>query len=175
MSDDRSEPAAPDAALDDEAMGDEVYQPPDYGTRDDPTDVDLDNALGQGDLDETLDEGYSPPEKPLAVNDYGTTAAEQRERETLDQRLAEEVPEVSEPAGNGIGDQPGMAGEPMAAELSGEDRAGRLVRADNETLRRTDGIAAADVGIDGGAAGAEEAAMHLAEDEQEEKAEDFGS
>ncbi|ARQ71910.1 DUF5709 domain-containing protein [Streptomyces marincola] len=173
MSDDRS--GAPDAALDDDIMGDEVYQPPDYETRDDPVDVDLDNALGQKDQDETLDEGYSPPEKPLAVNDPATTSAGQRERETLDERLSEEVPDVSAPPGNGIGDHPGMAGEPLAAELSGEDRAGRLVRDDNETLRRTDGIAASDVGIDGGAAAAEEAAMHIAEDEQEERAEDFGS
>ncbi|WP_394814046.1 DUF5709 domain-containing protein [Streptomyces litchfieldiae] len=32
-----------------------------------------------------------------------------------------------------------------------------------------------DVGIDGGAATAEEAAMHIAEDEQEERAEGFGT
>lgn len=67
--------------------------------------------------DDTLDEGYSPPEKPLGVTRYGTTAAEQHDGESLDQRLAEEVPD-------------------------------------------------ADRGIDGGAAGAEEAAMHVVDDER---------
>ncbi|MDT0347374.1 DUF5709 domain-containing protein [Streptomyces litchfieldiae] len=160
---------------DEASMGDEVYQPPEYGTRDDPADVDLDNALDQKQLDETLDEGYSPPEKPLAVNDHGTTARGKRDREPLDQRLAEEVPDVHEPEGNGIGDQPGMAGEPLADEISGEDRAGRLLRGDSGLTRHPDGIVAEDVGIDGGAATAEEAAMHIAEDEQEERAEGFGT
>ena len=159
--------------MSDESMGDEVYQPEDsdYGRGEDRTDVDLDNALGEKQTDEMLDEGYSPPEKPLAVNDHGTTASEQREGETLDERLREEVPDVgetAEPEGDGIGDSPDpdLAGEPMADELTGERRAGRIVK---DGYVWSDEASARDVGIDGGAASAEEAAVHIAqEDEQDE-------
>jgi hypothetical protein len=153
---------------DEAAMGDEVYQPAnfDYGRGDDRTDVDLDNALDEKRTDEVLDEGYSPPEKPLAVNDRGVTASGQRERETLDERLREEVPDAGEPEGDGIGDHPGMAGEPLADELSGERRAGRITKDD---YGRSDDAVARDVGIDAGAASAEEAAMHIAREGDEDE------
>ncbi|WP_049580442.1 DUF5709 domain-containing protein [Streptomyces sp. SBT349] len=157
----------------DDPMGDDVYQPPDEFAGESRYEADLDNALEEKDLDEVLDEGYSPPEKPLAVNDYGTTAAGQHERETLDGRLAEEVPDVGQPPGDGIGDSPDLAGEPREDEISGEDRSGRLVGDEGDGPRRDVDIVAEDVGIDGGAAAAEEAAMHIAEDEQEERAEGF--
>jgi hypothetical protein len=157
--------------MSDDAMGDEVYQPgnSDYGRGEDRTDVDMDNALDEKRTDEILDEGYSPPEKPLAVNDHGVTASGQREGETLDEELREEVPDVGEPEGNGIGDQPGAAGEPLADALSGRRRAGRIVKDD---YARSDDAAARDVGIDGGAASAEEAAMHLVGDEWDEEEEE---
>ncbi|MCZ9337026.1 hypothetical protein NGM37_04440, partial [Streptomyces sp. TRM76130] len=66
--------------------------------------------------DDTLDEGYSPPEKPLGVDKVGTTAAEQHDGETLDERLSQEVPDVSPPVGDGIGDDPDGAGEPVDPE-----------------------------------------------------------
>ncbi|TDC26675.1 hypothetical protein E1265_03710 [Streptomyces sp. 8K308] len=144
-------------------MGDEVYQPPraDDDQDDNPVDVDLDNALDEPQQDETLDQGYSPPERPFAASRYGTTAREQHDRESLDQRLNEELPEVAEPEGDGIGDQPGMAGEPVDDEV-GDARAGRLVKVDERyPLRGGDGPSAQDMGIDGGAASAEEAAVHV--------------
>jgi hypothetical protein len=157
--------------MSDEAMGDDVYQPEDsdYGRGEDNTDVDLDNALDEKQTDEILDEGYSPPEKPLAVNHYGTTASEQREGETLDERLREEVPDVGEaqePAGDGIGDSPDLAGEPQADELAGERRAGRIVKSGYVW---SDDASARDVGIDGGAAGPEEAAVHIAREDEEDE------
>ncbi|WP_129843852.1 DUF5709 domain-containing protein [Streptomyces sp. RFCAC02] len=147
-------------------MGDEVYQPTESVDREDVTYTgDLENALGEPDLDETLDEGYSPPEKPLAVTGHGLTAREQEEGETLDQRLSEEVPDVRPPDGDGIGDQQDAWGEPVADGEAGGDRAGRLVSADDDlTPRRPDSdVTAYEVGVDGGAAGAEEAAMHIAD------------
>ncbi|UNO43815.1 DUF5709 domain-containing protein [Streptomyces sp. MST-110588] len=154
--------------MDNEAMGDEVYQPTGSdtrGTHDNPDDIDMENALDEPDLDATLDQGYSPPEKPFVVDDrQGTTAREQREGESLDQRLAEEVPDVGVPPGDGIGDQPGANGEPVDPEAGGA-RAGRIVGTDEGTPRGNGGVVARDVGIDGGAAGAEEAAVHIVDDE----------
>lgn len=157
--------------MSDETMGDEVYQP-DETHPEDREDVDLDNALEEGRQDETLDTGYSPPEKPLAVNDYGTTAAGQHDGEPLEMRLREEVPDVGVPDGDGIGDARDLAGEPLEEDLAGERRAGRLVRGGN--------VVGEDVGIDGGAASAEEAAVHIARESELEEAgeaepgEDFG-
>lgn len=71
-----------------------------------------------------------------------------------------------QPAGDGIGDMPGGEGEPLDPE-AGADRAGRLVAPDEGT--RTDTtkeLVAEDEGIDGGAAGAEEAAMHVVPDDR---------
>lgn len=148
------------------AMGDQVYQPPLGNDDENPYDVDLDNAIDEPQLDETLDQGYSPPEKPLGATHHGITAAEQRARETLDERLREETADVRPPEGDGIGDQPGMWGEPMDDEV-GDARAGRLLRADELAPRRNgNGSSARDVGIDGGAATAEEAAVHVIPDEQ---------
>lgn len=147
-----------------EAMGDDVYQP--AGTNEEQQDaapLDLQDAIGERTYDDTLDEGWSPPEKPLGVTKYGTTAAEQQAGENLDQRLAQEVPDVSEPAGDGVGDLPGGEGEPVDAEV-GDRRAGRLVAPDEGA--HPDAVKeeiAQDVGIDGGAAGAEEAAVHIVE------------
>ncbi|KAB8160311.1 hypothetical protein FH609_027900 [Streptomyces sp. 3MP-14] len=154
---------------DDAAMGDEVYQPTESETRDDPYELDLENSLDGYDADATLDEGYSPPEKPRAVNDPGTTARGQREGASLDERLAQETPDVRPPAGDGIGDLPGEEGEPLPETVEegavGDERAGRLVRATDESTLRPDPVAAEDAGIDGGAASAEEAAVHLTEPE----------
>ncbi|MFJ8811320.1 DUF5709 domain-containing protein [Streptomyces sp. NPDC102490] len=149
-------------------MADDAYQP--TGTNEEQEDaapLDLQDAVDERTYDDTLDEGYSPPEKPLGVTKHGTTAAEQREGESLDDRLAEEVPDVSAPDGDGVGDAPDGEGEPVDPE-AGTDRAGRLVAPDEGV--RTDTTkesVAEDVGIDGGAAGAEEAAVHVVEDETE--------
>ncbi|UQI46145.1 DUF5709 domain-containing protein [Streptomyces sp. HU2014] len=150
--------------MSDDVMGDEVYQPARSDRRDHPGDLDLENAL-DGDLyDQVLDAGYSPPERPLGVGHHGTTAREQRERESLGRRLAEEVPEIAVPDGDGIGDVPNGEGEPLDEEVGGE-RAGRIVATIDAMPPRRNDVFAFDVGIDGGAASAEEAAMHIVPDE----------
>lgn len=142
-------------------MGDEVYQPQD--DEEVPADV---GPLEPGDTlvdrgAEPMEEGYSPPEKPLAVDQPGTTAAEQREGEPLDRRLAREVPEEPRPGADGIGDMAGAEGEPRDEEVGDRD-AGRLVSPDEGAHAGTDAeLLAFDVGVDGGARTAEEAAVHI--------------
>ncbi|MDX3374615.1 DUF5709 domain-containing protein [Streptomyces sp. ME02-6991-2A] len=149
--------------MSDRARGDDVYQPQADDGQDPPNDdLDLENTLGEPDLDDQMEEGYSPPERPLGVNKFGTTGEEEREGESLDQRLAQEVADVEPPDGDGIGDVAGGDGEPQE-RIDGDARAGRLAAADDATGRNTD-VFAEDVGIDGGAASAEEAAVHVADD-----------
>ncbi|MDX6760600.1 DUF5709 domain-containing protein [Streptomyces sp. F8] len=139
----------------DEAYGDDVYQPQesDESAEAQP---DLENTLDEPGLDDTLDTAYVPLDRPLAVADSGTTAAEARTGETLEQRLAREQPEVSDrdEAGDEAGD----------ALLAGPDRAGRLAAVDDSAPQRHISVLARDVGIDGGAASAEEAAVHVVEE-----------
>ncbi|KES08291.1 hypothetical protein BU52_04515 [Streptomyces toyocaensis] len=149
-----------------EPMADDAYQPTGSNEeQEDAAPLDMQDALDERTYDDTLDEGYSPPEKPLGVTKHGTTAAEQHDGETLDERLAQEVPEEPAPAGDEVGDLPGGEGEPVDPEAGGA-RAGRLVAPDEGAHADTTKESVADdVGIDGGAAGAEEAAMHVVEDE----------
>jgi hypothetical protein len=128
--------------------------------------LDLQDAVDERTYDDILDEGYSPPERPLGVSRTGTTAAEQHEGESLDERLRQEVPDVTVPPGDGVGDLPGGEGEPVDPE-AGAERAGRLVAPDEGAHPdTTKELVAEDEGIDGGAAGAEEAAVHIVPDDR---------
>ncbi|MEU2790321.1 DUF5709 domain-containing protein [Streptomyces sp. NPDC007100] len=150
--------------MSDEAMGDEVYQPSASDKQGTSDELDMEDALDEPDLDDMLDQGYSPPEKPLAVNQKGTTANEQREGESLEERLDKEVPDVQPPDGDGIGDQPDADGEPVDGQV-GDERAGRMTGTDEgDALRLRNDEIGRDVGIDGGAASAEEAAVHIVDD-----------
>ncbi|MFS8201531.1 DUF5709 domain-containing protein [Streptomyces sp. CWNU-52B] len=152
--------------MSDDSTGDEVYQPAEAGEdQADATALDLEDAVDERTYDDVLDEGYSPPEKPLGVTRTGVTAAEQHEGESLDERLLQEVPEEETPAGDGVGDLPYGEGEALDPEAGGE-RAGRLVAPDEGAHPDTTKDAvASDVGVDGGAAGAEEAAVHVVPEE----------
>ncbi|WP_405417778.1 DUF5709 domain-containing protein [Streptomyces microflavus] len=66
------------------------------------------------------------------------------------------------PPGDGIGDLAGGEGEPLEGSERAP-RAGRLREADDATGRESD-VFAEDVGIDGGAASAEEAAVHVTDE-----------
>jgi hypothetical protein len=144
---------------------------------DDVADDILERATGESE-DDVLDEGYSPPERPMGIDKFGTTLEEERRGETLDQRLAQEEPETpleaSDPGGARGIRAPGDADvlEDVEADLDedgellddqvGDARAGRIVESDEgaHTDAEKDAIAY-DVGIDGGGASAEEAAMHV--------------
>ncbi|MEV0580645.1 DUF5709 domain-containing protein [Streptomyces sp. NPDC050392] len=143
--------------------GDDVYQPQQPEASDPVEQLDTADTLDDRDLTDVLDEGYSPPERPWAVEDRGTTASEQLSGETLDGRLARELPEHAGPPGDGVGDVTDGDGEPLDGEV-GDVRAGRLTR--ELDLNEPDSMAGEDVGIDGAAASAEEAAMHVIPDAQ---------
>jgi hypothetical protein len=133
----------------------------------------LDGDIG----DDPLDRGVIPPQRWSAAIRYGTTAAEQEAGESLDQLLAEEEPdpalddadEWAEDTGGDTGEDEDEGDEDIDGLLldDGPDpRAGRLV-AEDEGAHRDDeaDLVARDVGIDGGAATAEEAAMHVVDDD----------
>lgn len=116
-----------------------------------------------GELDsDPLDAGYVPPDRPYPAAE---TVREQLEGASLDERLREEEPE---PAAFDDTDRP--VPRPSGVD---PDRAGRLV-ADDEGVRRDDvgTLTARDAGVDGGASSAEEAAVHLADENVEVAATD---
>jgi hypothetical protein len=142
-------------------FGDSVYE----GGIEDAEDLDpAENLTGDGTL-ESLDEPeetrYDPPDHEPKNTRYGTTLTEQREGESLDQRLAQEEPDVS---------------EADSVELG---RAGRLVEPDEGAHTDTEAApVATDVGPAGYASSAEEAAVHIVDvdelNEQDTNEDDTG-
>ena len=104
--------------------------------------------------------------RPLLVPCTRTTAAspperwqEPREHESLDERLADEQPDPA------LGDADAVPDEQFGDDEVGARRSGRLVAPDagfGEDVESE--LLGSDVGIDGGAASAEEAAIHVIED-----------
>ncbi|MET7447769.1 DUF5709 domain-containing protein [Streptomyces sp. NPDC005508] len=148
----------------DSDRGDDVYQPQEPEASDPDDLLDLEDTLDTSAIDDVLDEGYSPPDRPWAVDDKGTTASEQHTGESLDSRLHREIPEETDTAPDGPGDLADGDGELYDDEV-GTDRAGRLTQQGDGHVPST--LTAQDVGIDGAAASAEEAAMHLIPEEQD--------
>jgi hypothetical protein len=104
------------------------------------------------DPDATLDSGYSPPEAYRGEG-FGTTADEQLQGESLDERLRQEEPEA---------DPYADPTEDLDDGEVGDERAGRLVDPDSGIGEDTEkDLVGDDVGIDGAAASAEEAAVHV--------------
>ncbi|MDP3894156.1 DUF5709 domain-containing protein [Nocardioides sp.] len=106
-------------------------------------------------ISDPLDEGWNPPENWSAGQRYGNTPLEESVGETLDQRLEQEIPEPDpyEAARTEV--------ENVGGEVGGA-RAGRLVAPDEGAHEDVESdLIAEDVGIDGAAAGAEEAAVHV--------------
>lgn len=99
-------------------------------------------------VDDLLDEGYSPPDR----------WKEPRDNETLDELLSEEEPD---PAMQ-LDDPDEQAGD----DEVGDRRSGRLVAPDAGFGADTESdLIGREVGIDGGAASAEEAAIHVIDDD----------
>ncbi|MBY8338515.1 DUF5709 domain-containing protein [Streptomyces spinosirectus] len=144
-----------------DGWGDDVYQPDGSEIQEDSGLLDVEDTLDDDGVDDPLDRGWSPPERPWAVERDDVTAAERRHGETLEQRLAEELPELVMSDGDGIGDCDGSDGELLDDEV-GATRSGRLVAPDEGVHEDEESaLIATDVGIDGAAASAEEAAMHI--------------
>jgi hypothetical protein len=116
-------------------------------------------------VEDSLDTGWSPPERPWGVDEWGTTEREESAGEGLDGRLARELPdtdraEAGRVEGDGLGDASDTDGELLDDEV-GDRRAGRLVEDDGEWDDEEPELHAADAGIDSAAASAEEAAVHV--------------
>jgi len=120
---------------------------PELGSEGDADQLPQEDTLLDRGVDDLLDEGYTVPEQPRS-NHFGETAWEEEHGETLDQRLTEEEPEV-------------WAAEPGTTGVRDPDRAGRLIEDDDAVLAGANDQFAVDGGVDGGAASAEEAAMHI--------------
>lgn len=138
----------------------EIYG--DYSVDDEDQPSNLED-LGDGDVDDELDRGYSPPEKYSAGQGYGNTPWEEAHRETIDQRIGQEEAEP-DPYDEAVRDD-----EDLADGEVGDARAGRLVDPDQGGGEDTEkDLVGDDVGIDGAGASAEEAAMHVVEDYPDE-------
>lgn len=139
---------------------------------DDDNQLSSEDTLEDQELEDPLDAGYSPVEGYRT--DYGETPWEEEHRETIDQRMRQEVPDVDPYAEETINE------DDTTPEV-GDRRAGRLVEPD-EGVREDDekDLLANDVGIDGAGASAEEAAVHVIaeedldvyEDEDEEESDE---
>ncbi|MDH6193988.1 hypothetical protein M2272_000609 [Mycobacterium frederiksbergense] len=117
-------------------------------------------------VDDVLDVGYSPPDRS-----YSRAAVSGME--TLDQRLDAEEPDPSSRIDSPLdtGDQERSDEAEREVEFPQRDevggvRAGRLVASNRGYGEDAEAdLVAYDVGINGGAASAEEAAVHVIEDE----------
>jgi hypothetical protein len=135
--------------------------------------LDASDTLDGDPGDDPLDRGVVAPQRWSAAIRHGTTAAEQQAGESLDQLLAEEEPDVDdevddERAGDLAGDED--AGDQEVDGMlpgDGQDfRAGRLVAGDEGAHPDEEAdLVARDTGIDGGGATAEEAAVHVVDDD----------
>jgi len=141
--------------------------------------LDTSDTLAGPPGEDPLDRGVATPEHWSRQIRSGSTADEQEEGESLDELLAEEEPDIG---AEGYGDDEfadldeNEPDDDVRRAVAGEGpdrRAGRLVSADDdESSHVDDGEAAGrDAGIDGGGATAEEAAVHLLDDEHDSGAE----
>ena len=117
-----------------------------------------------------LDTGIIPADRWGPGDQYGTTEAEARAGEPLDMLLAEEEPDIDPYAEAEKEDEEADSEEEFLEEEDVPDpRAGRLVAEDEGAHPDTEAdLVANDVGIDAGAAGAEEAAVHIVGDDEDE-------
>ena len=135
----------------------------------------LDGAPG----DDPLDRGVVTPDRWSAGIRYGTTAEEQQEGASLDRLLAEEEPddtlEAEEAEEEENDESRAFAGDEDVADedIDGlllddgpDPRAGRLVAEDEGAHPNEEpDLVASDVGIDAGGATAEEAAVHVVDED----------
>ena len=131
----------------------------------DPALLSPEESLDEDELGD-IDAGYVPPDRPLGSTAWGITERELGSHEDLTHRLAREEPEPTDVVTDGLGDTTDTDGE-LIDDQVGDLRAGRLVAWEAELDSRSD-FWAYDVGIDNGAASAEEAAVHVVPDTDEQ-------
>jgi hypothetical protein len=151
----------------------EEYERPDEAELYDQSDFENEGQLpGSDTLDgsptgDPLDTGTAPPDRWSAGERFGDTEAEERAGESLDQLLAEEEPDVDPYAAAGEGEDESDDEPPAAGDVP-EPRAGRLVAEDEGIAPPGEpDLVGRDVGIDAGAATAEEAAVHVSDEDED--------
>lgn len=116
-----------------------------------------DSLIDRG-VEDVLDEGYVTPERWSPAQGFGNTPEEMRRGETLEMRLKQEDPEPVT-----ADEDWNPTHEPREV---GAVRAGRLMAVHGGGgAEHTLGV---DVGYGGGAASAEEAAMHVISDDEDD-------
>ena len=135
--------------------------------------LDASDTLDGDPGDDPLDRGVAAPQRWSAAIRHSSAAAGQRDGASLDELLAEEEPDMAaeaddEQAGSLASDED--AGDEDVDGLLLDDgpdpRAGRLVAEDEGAHPDEEAdLVARDTGIDGGGATAEEAAMHVVDDD----------
>ena len=162
-----------EAAFDNDTIGDDL----EVWSVDDEDQLQAEDTLIDRGVDDILDEGFSLPERPRRSYSHGTTASEQRGHETIEERILQEEPDPFTAYG-APDDESGLVGA-RTAKLGGDDpdsiyadedfvgqagrqRSGRIVASseDGNPAFEND-VFGGDVGIDGGGASGEEAAMHI--------------
>ena len=148
----------------DDETYDPSYDPEENDLEDDGT-LDASDTLDGDPGDDPLDTGIAPPDRWSAGEGFGTTLSEERAGESLDQLLAEEEPEPDPYADSDLPPDGSLADDDLPADDGEDPRAGRLVAEDEGAHPdREPDLVARDVGIDCGAASAEEAAVHVVDD-----------
>jgi len=131
---------------------------------DDEDQLQPEDSLNDQEVGDVLDRGFSPAERWSPGQGYGNTHLEEATGESLEQRLRQEEAEADPYAEPSDDDQDEADPDPETGNL----RAGRLV--DSQEGRGEDtekDMVGRDVGIDGAGASAEEAAMHVIDDEDD--------
>jgi hypothetical protein len=156
----------------------EDYDPDEFDEFQDEGQLNESDTLEGNPGDDPLDPGTLPADRWSAGMRFGDTAEEEKEGESLDQLLSEEEPDVLAELDGEDEDEDEEAERDDDEDAGDEDvdglllddgpdpRAGRLVAEDEgaHVVNDTD-LVARDVGVDGGAAGAEEAAVHVVDDD----------
>ena len=132
-----------------------------YSAEDDNQLQPEDTLIDRG-IDDVLDEGYSPPEQPFGHGAFAPS-------ESIEQQLAEEEQDPLSRIGNPLDKDEQQRSDEAEREIEfpqrsevGRVRAGRLVAPGRGFGEDTEAeLVAEDVGISGGAASAEEAAIHI--------------
>lgn len=161
----------------------EPQQPHDSSAPLDDDQLQPEDTLVQEDVADVLDRGYSPPDVDRSEL-HGPTVEEQLEGETIEDRIAQEVSDPTSAYGapdneSGLdvdrlgGDDPdGIDAEDdwLGDNEVGDERAGRLVAPDGGSGEDDEkDLVGEDVGVDGAAASAEEAAMHIVDEDSSQE------
>jgi hypothetical protein len=148
-------------------MPTDAQHSPESSTFEDAGIPDLQDGFPERQQDSDPEELPLPGDDAVAVDQWGTTAAEEVEGEPLDGRLRRERPdpaltEIADDLTAGPDDD--LDREPIDAytDVDGNDLTGRPGRLISEQVEQGE-PAAFDIGLDNGGASPEESAMHLEE------------